>query len=388
MKLMEYQAREVFAAEGIPMMPAVLLSGDGDWLQTIEAANLRFPVAVKAQVPVGGRGKAGGVQFADDARQAADWAGRLMGMHIQDCIAGHVLVVEKAEPLEEWYLSMILDRAGKMPLVLFSRCGGVDIEQTALEHPESIVRVPVDPFIGVQDYALDYLVNASGIDPVHKEALKRLIESLLKLFFSHHALLLEINPLIVSGTGGLIALDGKVDIDDAALYKLPAIKAYRYDLAEHALVLEARRFSFLYIPVEAGGRVGVMSNGSGMLMSCIDQLAKRGLHVSGALDLGGGSTAERIREAVRILLSTEGIGTLLISIFGGITRCDEVAEGLRQALLKPGVSARVVVRMEGTNRQVGLDILSTISDRAKVAASLTEAVEQVYSLTCAEGETP
>jgi succinyl-CoA synthetase beta subunit len=261
----------------------------------------------------------------------------------------------------------------------------VEIEQVASKHPKAIVRVPIDPFIGVQDYAVDYIIDVSGIDPTHKRALKRLLESLLKLFFSRHATLLEINPLIVSDSGDLIALDAKMDIDDAALYKLPSIRAYRDDLPEHALVLEARRFNFLYIPVEEGGEIGVMSNGSGMLMSCIDLLAKRELCVGGALDLGGGSTAERICEAVRILLSAEEINTLFISIFGGITRCDEVARGVRQALFAPGVSARVVIRMEGTNRREGLDILSAIPDRVKVAASMTEAVEYMHFLIHAKG---
>jgi succinyl-CoA synthetase beta subunit len=271
-----------------------------------------------------------------------------------------LLVVEKAAPKQEWYLSIMLDRHSKMPLIIFSARGGIDIEEVAKTEPEAIVKVTINPFQGIQDYTVNYLIDRSGIGMAHAGQMKDILEKLYTMFTEYSCLLAEINPLALDESGKIIALDGKVDIDDSALYRLPDIAAFRETLAEDPLVKEARSFKFLYIPIEPGGNIAVMSNGSGMLMSCIDLISKNGMTVGAALDLGGGATAERIKEAVRIILSNPDIDTLFISVFGGITRCDEVAGGIRLALEGEHKNKTVVVRMEGTNKQQGLDIIASV----------------------------
>ncbi len=375
MKLLEYQAQELFDKYGLPVKKGCVVNELATLPDKIKAAGLSYPVVIKAQVQIGGRGKAGGIQFAQNEGEAIARASELLFKDIRGLTAKELLIVEKADVKREWYLSILLDRSAKCPMIIFSPKGGMDIEETAKTNPEAIGRATVNPFVGVKDYHIDYLLDVTGADKTCRASLKELIQNLYRLFMEQNALLTEINPLATDGDGSLIALDGKIDIDDSALYKLPAVEAYRDHLQEEALVLEARKFNFLFIPVEADGDIAVMSNGSGLLMSCIDLLAKKGLPVAAALDLGGGATAERIKEAVRILLSTGRVHTLLISIFGGITRCDEVVEGVRLALLEQAEKKTVVIRMEGTNKEKAMEIVQTVADQVTTAKSIPDAVD-------------
>ncbi len=375
MKLLEYQAQELFEKHGLPVKKGCVVDESATLPAKIKAAGLQYPVVIKAQVQIGGRGKAGGIQFAQNEAEAIAQAKELLFKDIRGLIAKELLIVEKAQVRREWYLSILLDRGAKSPLIIFSPKGGMDIEETAKTHPEAIGRVIVNPFVGVQDYHIDYLLDVTGADHSCRKAFGEIVRKLYRLFLEGNALLVEINPLATDEAGNLIALDGKIDVDDSALYKLPAVEAYRDHLQEEALVLEARKFNFLYIPVEAEGDIAVMSNGSGLLMSCIDLLAKKGLPVAAALDLGGGATAERIKEAVRILLSTGRVHTLLISIFGGITRCDEVVEGVRLALGEQKEKKTVVIRMEGTNKEKAMEIVQSVADQVTTAQSIPDAVE-------------
>lgn len=358
MDLMEYKAKELFRSFDIPVMAGVIADTAAEAAE--KAASLTFPVVVKSQVPVGGRGKACGIQFAQTPDEATDWAGKLIGMDIKGHTVRKLLIEQAAKPRQELYLSMTLDRDRKMPLILFSSEGGMDIEAVAANHPDKIHRLPVHPLMGVRDYTARYLLSRAGLPLSLTGPLQALLTSLYRLFMEYGCMLCEINPLIINEDGGLVALDGKVSVDDSGLYRHPNLIAYRDNLTENPFVLEARSYRFLFIPIEEGGEAAVISNGSGMLMSCMDLMAKRGVATGAALDLGGGATSDRIAQAVRIMLSVPGVRVLFISIFGGITRCDEVADGLRTALASARSATPVVIRMEGTRREEGLQIIGAL----------------------------
>ncbi|MGI5877428.1 MAG: succinate--CoA ligase subunit beta [Christensenellales bacterium] len=358
MDLMEYKARELFAACGIEAGQGIVIGSPDELDARIE--DIPFPAVVKAQVPVGGRGKAGGIAFAENAEELRARCASILGMTIRGHAVDRVLITARIACAAEWYLSILLDRTMKRPVAIFSPEGGVDIEQTARTAPERVARLAIDPFLGVRDYHARYLLNSTGAhgDPA---ALLPVLRRLYDVFVGYDCTLCEINPLAVTAEGGLIALDGKVTVDDNALFRQPEVVAYRDSLAEDPFVLAARSFNFLYIPCDAAGSVAVMSNGSGMIMSCIDSLSDRGLRVRAALDLGGGATADRIARGVSLLLDDAHTRALFINIFGGITRCDEVARGVAGALAeRPGDGRPVIVRFEGTNKQEGVAILGDI----------------------------
>lgn len=375
MDLMEYKAKELFDKYHIPTMNGFVIEDLQDLEQ--KASGLEFPVVAKAQVQVGGRGKAGGIKFAKNIGELADASKSILGMNIKGHIVRKLLIVEKLESIKEWYLSIILDRFTKGPMVIFSPVGGMDIEETAKTSPEKVIRVSIDPLIGVNDYLPRYLLSKSNSDIKYFNQLFEILKDLYKLFCEYDCMLVEINPLVISKEDRLVALDAKVTIDDSALSRLPDILAFRDSLPEDDLVLEARKFGFLYIPCEDHASIGVMSNGSGMIMSCIDLISKQGMHVGAVLDLGGGATADRIQEAIRILLSNKDIKALFINIFGGITRCDEVAGGIKFAVEKLSMDKLIIVRLEGTNKKEGLDILNSIKNNVVSVDGLREGVDEL-----------
>ena len=375
MKLMEYQARETFDRFNIPVMNAAVINNLNDIDAAIEGLN--YPLVVKAQVQVGGRGKAGGIQFANDIIELRSHCEKLLFADIKGYQINHLMIVEKAEYTKELYLSIMLDRLSKKPMIIFSANGGVDIEETAEKNPEAIVKLAIDPMIGIREYDVHYLVGKSGVDKNIVKPLFTFLTKLYKMFIETDAMLAEINPLIITKDNRLIALDGKVDIDDSALYRQKTILAYRDQLHEEDLVLEARKYRFLYIPIEDGGNIGVISNGSGMLMSSIDLISKDDMSVGAALDLGGGATADRIKEAVRIILMNKDIKFLYINIFGGITRCDEVARGVKEAMTSTSNDYCVIVRLEGTNKDEGKRIIQSIGDQVISVNGLVEGVAEL-----------
>ncbi|MDR1506284.1 MAG: ADP-forming succinate--CoA ligase subunit beta [Treponema sp.] len=381
MKLLEYQAKELFGKYGIPAQKGVVVDSANGAAQKISAANLKFPVVVKAQVQIGGRGKAGGVRFADTPDEAAKLCGEMLGMNIRGLVTKQLLVVEKKDITREWYLSIMLDRYSKSPLLIFSPVGGMDIEETARTNADKIVKVPIDPLRGVEDYIITYAFDKTGADKQYRDQLKAMVEKLYRMFFDYYTMLVEINPLAIDDQGSLIALDGKVEVDDNALSLLPDITAFRGSLQEDPQVIEARNVNFLFIPVEEEGTIGVMSNGSGMLMSCIDLISQKKMSVHAALDLGGGATAERIAEAVRIMLSRPKIDTVFICIFGGITRCDEVAKGACLAMQKAEAAGKhLILRMEGTNKEAAAKIVASSGLPITVAEGIPNSVEAIYRL--------
>lgn len=375
MKLMEYQAQLLFKQFGVPVMRGCVVDCADRIADAMAEADIHYPAVVKAQVQIGGRGKAGGIQFADNPEEAAAHARRLLGSELRGLKVNKLYIVEKAAYKTEWYLSIMLDRLSKQPIIIFSALGGMEIEQTAKTDPDKIKKLIIDPMIGVQDYMARYLLSSSGLDIGYTKQLDALLKSLYSCFMKYDCMLCEINPLVVDNGDRLIALDGKVDIDDSALYRLPDVMAWREELPEEDLVKEARKFDFLYIPVEEGGSIAVCSNGSGMLMSCIDMITKNGMKVGAVLDLGGGATAARIAEAMRILFSTPGVKAVLINIFGGITRCDEVAGGVKLAMEHHDLDGKlIVVRMEGTNKDKGIEIIEGLHSDVIRAEGLRESV--------------
>ena len=377
MKLLEYQAKQLFEKYGLAVQKGCVVGDLASLPETVKAAGLAYPVVIKAQVQIGGRGKAGGILFADNEADAIESAAKLLHKDIRGLTANELLIVEKAEIEHECYLSILLDRGSKSPMIIFSPRGGMDIEETARTHPESIARVTVNPLTGMMPYHTDYLLDTTGAE-LDGKTFAQFVGKLYRLFMEYNALLVEINPLAIDPDNRLLALDGKIEIDDSALFKLPDMLECRSHLQEDAMVLEARKYNFLYIPLDKNSDIAVMSNGSGLLMSCIDLLAKKGLTGAAALDLGGGATADKIKEAVRILLHSGHVQTLLISIFGGITRCDEVVEGVRLALAGQAEKKTVVIRMEGTNKDKGLEIVRSVADQVTVAQSIPEAAEILY----------
>ncbi len=380
MKLLEYKAKEIMEKFDIPTMKGVVIDNLEGIPEKIKAADLSYPVVIKAQVQIGGRGKAGGVKFADDASAAAALCKEMLYMDIRGLQANELMIVEKANPVKEWYVSIMLDRLSKSPLLIFSPMGGVDIEETARTNPDKIAKVPMDPFRGVQNYTIDYAMDVTGADKKYKDQLKDIVEKLLKAFYEYNTMLIEINPLVIDASDKLIALDGKIEVDDNALFRLSDMVEFRDKLQDDARVIEARKSDFHFVPIEEDGTIGVMSNGSGMLMSCIDLISKKGMKVGAALDLGGGATAERIKTAVKIVLSGEKINEVFICIFGGITRCDEVAKGAILALEEAPTGKQVVLRMEGTNKDAAQEIVMKASHGIKSAGSLLEAVDVLWDM--------
>jgi succinyl-CoA synthetase beta subunit len=373
MDLMEYKAKELFDKYGIPVKKGIVID-DLDGL-TSKSSALTFPLVVKAQVQIGGRGKAGGIKFAENADELLEACQSILGMDIKGHIVKKLMIVEKAEVGRELYLSIMLDRLSKGPMLIFSAQGGMDIEEIARKTPEKVLKVSIDPYIGIQDYVIRYLFSKSGLDDSLFEQMFDAVKKLYKLFREYDCMLTEINPLVITAQNKIFALDGKVSVDDNALIRQPDILAFRNSLTENKLVLEARKFNFLYIPCEEDGNIAVMSNGSGMIMSCIDLISKEGLKVGVGFDLGGGATSERIAEAVRIVLYNKKIKALFITIFGGITRCDEVAAGLKIAMEKQVEDKFLVVRVEGTNKEKGLEIISSINGQIISVDGIREGVK-------------
>jgi succinyl-CoA synthetase beta subunit len=377
MKLLEYKGKELLSDCGIPIQKGVVVSSEQEVIQKL--GSLSGPYVLKVQIMAGGRGKAGGIQFADDASGAKTVSGELLGKEMRGCIVKKVLIAQKVDVKTEWYLSIILDRLNKCPTIIFSSLGGIDIEETAKSAPDKIIKIAVNPLLGIKSYHSQYIFDKSAIDYKFFDSFHKVLCSLYDLFMKYDATLVEINPLAITAQGQLMAIDCKIDIDDSALYRHPDILEFRSSLDENPLVVESRSFNFLYIPLNSEGSIAVSSNGSGMLMSCIDLITKAGKSVGAALDLGGGATAERISEAVKIIFKNKKTDCLFVSIFGGITRCDEVALGVKTAIEGALKDKTVILRLEGTNKARAIEIMKSIKGKVIAADSISQGVEFLCS---------
>jgi len=382
--LHEYQSKTLFGQFGIPVPKGKVASSDHEAYDI--ARELGGAVVVKAQVLTGGRGKAGGVKVAKTPEEARTVADKIIGMQIKDLIVHKVLVDPAAEIKKEIYLGIINDRAARKPLIMASSEGGMDIEEVNRVSPEKIIREHIDPFLGLRDYQARNLASGTRLPREYWKQFTEIAQNLFRCFQKYDATLAEINPLAIvggNGNGGtLMALDGKMSIDDSALFRLPDIAEMRDLQAEPPEETRAREAGLSFIKLD--GDIGCMVNGAGLAMTTMDitkdiagKLGFEGSGPANFLDIGGGARADKVAAAMRIILSEPKVKAILFNIFGGITRCDEVARGILQALGEVNTSVPMVVRLAGTNAAEGLKII----DEAKLsnimsAATLTEAAEK------------
>jgi succinyl-CoA synthetase beta subunit len=371
-KLLEYKAHEVFRRFGLPSIDGYTVDSV-DELKAVEG-RLPYPVVIKAQVQTGNRGKLGGIQFADNRDELFAKGSQVLGMKIKDLEVRKVFVTPKVDITKEMYLSFTMDRKTKLGVMIFSPEGGVEINEIAEKNPEKVVTVLLPAKDTLDDYIIRYAMDTTGFDRAYEKEFFAFCKTLYEVFVENDCLLAEINPLVVTADGTLTALDGKVDVDDNALYKHPSIKEFKDEMTDNPLVLEARKFDFLYIPVKNTGNIAVVSNGSGMIMSSIDLITKAGMEVTCALDLGGGATADRIKEALRIVAENDNVDTIFINIFGGITRCDEIARGI-EGSMESISKKRMVIRLEGTNKEQGLEIVRSLAGKMELVDGLYEGVD-------------
>ncbi|MDQ7820304.1 MAG: ADP-forming succinate--CoA ligase subunit beta [Armatimonadota bacterium] len=343
MKLHEFQAKELFARYGIPVQRGAVVERPDQ----IDALDLRYPVVLKAQVLVGGRGKAGGIRLASTPREAAAVAAALLGMEIRGERVRRLLVAEAAEIAAEYYLAFTVDRSARRLVAVASAAGGVDIEEVARATPEAIARLPVDPWVGFLPYHARRLGRAIGLSGPLLGEFAGVATALYRLVAEQDAELAEINPLGVVG-GHLLAVDAKVVVDDNALFRHPELPASE-ELTDLERLARAAGLSY----VELDGDIAIVGNGAGLVMATLDMVAHFGGRPANFLDVGGGATTENMRQAIEIALRKPGVRVLFINIFGGITRCDDIARGIVSAL--PPVP--LVVRLTGTNEEQGQQIL-------------------------------
>jgi succinyl-CoA synthetase beta subunit len=377
MDLLEYQGKQLFARHDIPIP-------DGRPARTVEEAvaaakEIGFPCAIKAQVKIGGRGKAGGIKIADDEVEARAHAGAILGMDIRGFTVHEVWVEGASEIEAEYYASIIFDRSAKKPMIMLSTRGGMDIEAVADEDPSAIATLHVDPLLGYQDFHGRRLAYEAGVDADLVRPIGAFLHRLYGTFVAEEATLVEVNPLIVTPERDVRALDAKVTLDDNALMRHPDNAQLRDPSAEDPQEQMAKERGLTYVSLD--GDIGILGNGAGLVMSTLDVVAQYGGRPANFLDAGGGSKAEAITSAVEVILANPNVKAVLFNIFGGITRCDEVANGLVEAFnqIEPGVP--FVVRLDGTNDEEGRRILAEAQlPNVHTASTMNEAAEKVVEL--------
>jgi succinyl-CoA synthetase beta subunit len=355
MDLLEYQGKQLFARHGIPV-PTGRHATSVD--EAVAAANeIGYPCVVKAQVQIGGRGKAGGIKVAQDEAQAGEYARAILGMDIRG-LTVHELWIEGASQIEaEYYASIVFDRSAKAPLVMLSTKGGMDIEAVAEEDPSALATLHVDPLIGFQDFHGRRLAFEAGVDADLVRPIGSFLKKLFETFVAEEAMLVEVNPLIVTPERDVRALDAKVTLDDNALFRHPDNADLRDISREDPQERMAKeRGGMTYVKLD--GDIGIIGNGAGLVMSTLDVVAQAGGSPANFLDAGGGAKAEAITSAVEVVLSDEKVRAVLFNIFGGITRGDEVARGLIEAFNQISPKVPFVVRLSGTNEEEGRRLLA------------------------------
>jgi succinyl-CoA synthetase beta subunit len=384
MKIHEYQAKAILARHGVPV-PRGEVATTADKAAEIARQLGGGIVVVKAQIHAGGRGKGGGVRLAKTAQQAEALARDIIGMTLvthqtgpEGRVVSRVLVEEGLQMTRELYLSLVLDRTAGKPIMMASAAGGMDIEEVAASTPEKVVKVYVEPGVGLVPFEARQLGFAIGLDGAQVNKFVKLAAGLYEAFMATDASLVEINPLVVTAAGDLLALDAKMNFDDNALYRHPDIRELRDPTEEDPLEIEASKYSLNYIHLE--GNIGCMVNGAGLAMATMDIIKLAGGEPANFLDVGGGANAEQIRNAFKILMSDENVKAVLINIFGGILRCDVLAQGVIAAVKELGVPVPIVIRMEGTNVDEGKRLLRESGMNFTTADSMDEAAKKVVQL--------
>ena len=380
MKLHEYQSKFLFRDFGIPI-PEGKVATTADEVQQI-AAELGGVVVIKAQAHVGGRGKAGGVKVAKNAEEARAYAEQILGMDIKGLRVEKVLVDPGADIEREIYLAITNDRGAGRPLIMTSMDGGMDIEELNRERPDAITREHIDPILGLQGFQVTYIASAMGMPRGLWRQFGSILRGLYQCYVQSDAELAEINPLVITGGGNLLAVDGKVIIDDNALFRQPALSAERDASDELESECQAREAGITYIKLD--GQIGCMVNGAGLAMTTMDMTKlygdADGIGPANFLDIGGGATPEQVATALRIILSDSNVKCVLFNIFGGITRCDEVANGILTAYNEVKPDVPMVIRLQGTNAPAGNRIISEAQiPNIMSAQTLTEAAKMAVA---------
>ena len=384
MKIHEYQAKSVLARFGVPVPRGEVTSTGQDAAAIAERLGTSV-VVVKAQIHAGGRGKGGGVKLAKSPHEAERLARQMIGMTLvthqtgpEGRKVGRVLIEEGLQIERELYLSMLIDRAAGRPVIIASAAGGMDIEEVAATHPEKILREHVNPATGVVPFQARKLAFAMGLEAGPAGRMVKVLEAIYKAFIETDASMIEINPLILTKGGDLLALDAKVTFDDNALYRHPDLREFRDLSEEDPLEVEASKFSLNYIRLD--GNIGCMVNGAGLAMATMDIIKLAGGEPANFLDVGGGANAEQIKNAFRILMADKNVKAVFINIFGGILRCDVLAAGVIAAVKDLGVPVPIVIRMEGTNVEEGKRMLRESGLNFTTADSMSEGANAVVSL--------
>jgi succinyl-CoA synthetase beta subunit len=378
MKIHEYQAKQIFAEAGIPVPPGEVATTALEAKAIAERLNK--PVMVKAQVHVGGRGKAGGIKLAENAEAAQVLVQRILGMDIKGLKVKKVLITVAEDIISESYVGIILDRATKQPVIMVSPAGGVDIEEVAAKTPEKIFKLYVDPVIGLRAYQARNLAYKLYRDISLVRQTTDIILKLYDVFWKTDASLVEINPLITNPSGEVVALDAKINIDDNGLYRQPEIAAMRDLDAEAPEEVEAREADLSYVKLD--GNIGCIVNGAGLAMATMDLVKRYGGEPANFLDIGGSSNPQKVVTAMKIILSDPNVQAILINIFGGITRCDDVANGIVTAFREFQPTVPVVVRLTGTNEDKAAEILKAVN--LPFADTLDNVVKKAIELAAVE----
>jgi succinyl-CoA synthetase beta subunit len=383
--LFEYQGKQYFAHYGIPVSPGGIADTVDEAVAQAEKAG--YPVVVKAQVQVGGRGKAGGIKLATNAEEVRTHAENILGMDIKGHVV-HRLWVEHASDIKrEYYASFTLDRGAKMYLAMVSARGGVDIEQVAVENPQAIARAYIDPSVGLTEAQACQLVVEAGLDDEARDGAIGILLNLYRCYVEGDADLVEINPLILTPDGRVHALDAKVTLDDNASFRHPEWDRFRDidELDERERLAKSKGLQ--YVGLE--GFVGIIANGAGLAMSTCDVVNQVGGRPANFLDIGGGANAEVMANALEVINSDHTVKSIFINIFGGITRGEEVANGIVQALGRVSIAAPMVIRLDGTNAEEGRAILATVeSDRVISRPTMLDAARKAVELAAAQAGQP
>ena len=377
MDLLEYQGKQLFARHGVPVSP-------GKPARTVEEAvaaadEIGYPCMVKAQVQIGGRGKAGGIKLADGRADVLEHASAILGMDIRGLTVKELWIELASEIASEYYASIVFDRSAKAPLVMLSTKGGMDIEAVADEDPDAIAKLHVDPLLGFQSFHGRRLAFEAGVDADVVRPVGAMLARLYDVFIGEEATLVEVNPLIVTPDRLVRALDAKVTLDANALFRHPENAELRDPSGEDEQEQMAHERGLTYVKLD--GDIGILGNGAGLVMSTLDVVAQAGGQPANFLDAGGGSDAAKIKQAVELILANDAVKAVLFNIFGGITRCDEVAKGLIAAFdeIKPTVP--FVVRLDGTNDVAGRQLLQEAAlPNVHAARTMNEAAEKVVAL--------
>lgn len=378
MKIHEYQARELFARYGIPM-------NAGEVARTPEEAGaiaekLAKPVVIKAQVHVGGRGKAGGVKLASDPADAVEKAKAILGMDIKGLTVDRVLVAEAVDIAAEYYLGLTVNRDDNAIVLILSAAGGVDIEEVAATTPEKISKVNIDPTSGIRDFQVRQVIYGSGVDTAYARKIGDFVKKLYACYIAVDAELAEINPLVITKQGDVLAIDAKINIDDNGLFRHPDIAAWREvgsDLDQYEKLAKEEGLTYVHLP---GGNIGVCGNGAGLVMTTMDVVKQAGGSPNNFLDFGGSATKEGVMKGLNAILRDPDVKGILVNVFGGITRTDVVAQGIVDVYDTLPRQVPIVIRLTGTREEIAKEILAHCGKPLVFAASMWEGAQKIVEL--------